>query len=59
MYRHDEEIQFMVPLYTPEGHDYQITVKAYKGDKMLEEYPCISVLGVEGTVLDDVRTRLR
>jgi hypothetical protein len=58
-YRHDEEIQFMVPLYTPEGSSYEITVRAYKGDKMLEQHPRISVMGVSGTVLDDFRTRLR
>jgi hypothetical protein len=58
-YRHDEKIQFMVPLYTPEGSNYEITVRAYKGDKMLEQHPRISVLGVSGTVLDDFRTRLR
>jgi hypothetical protein len=58
-YRHDEEIQFMVPLYTPEGNSYEITVRAYKGDKMLEQHPRISVMGVSGTVLDDFRTRLR
>jgi hypothetical protein len=59
MYRHDEKLQFMVPLYTPEGDGYEITVRAYKGDKMIEEHPRISVVGVQGTVLDDVRTRLR
>ncbi len=58
-YRHDEALQFMIPLYTPENRSYEITVRAYKGDKMLEEHPRISVVGVEGTVLDDFRTRLR
>lgn len=58
-YRHDEKIQFMIPLYTPENQSYEITVRAYKGDKKLEEHPRINVVGVKGTVLDDFRTRLR
>lgn len=58
-HRHDEKIQFMIPLYTPENQSYEITVRAYKGDKKLEEHPRINVVGVQGTVLDDFRTRLR
>jgi hypothetical protein len=58
-YVHVENLQFMIPLYTPDGTDYEITVRAYKGDKMLEQHPRISVVGVSGTVLDDFRTRLR
>lgn len=58
-YRHTETLQFMVPLYTPENAVYTITVRAYKGEKGLEEHPALSVVGVSGTVLDDVRTRLR
>ncbi|MBQ2802626.1 MAG: InlB B-repeat-containing protein [Lachnospiraceae bacterium] len=55
----EEKLQFMIPLYTPENENYQITVRAYKGDKKLEEYPSIALVAVEGSVLDDVRTRLR
>lgn len=58
-YRHVEEIQFMIPLYTPENTSYEITVRAYKGDRQMEDHPSLSVIGVSGTVLDDVRTRLR
>ncbi len=58
-YRHEEKLQFMIPLYAPENAGYVITVRAYKGDKRLEEHPSLSVIGVSGTVLDDVRTRLR
>lgn len=54
-----EQLQFMVPLYTPENHNLEITVRAYKGDKKLEDHPTISVIGVSGTVLDEFRTRLR
>ena len=35
------------------------TVRAYKGDKKLEDHPQISVIGVKGSVLEDLRTRLR
>ena len=30
-----EHLQFMVPLYTPENQNLEITVRAYKGDKKL------------------------
>lgn len=58
-YRQEETLQFMVPLRTPENGDFEITVKAYKGDKKLEEHPSLKTLSVDGSVLDDVRTRLR
>ena len=58
-YRIMESLQFMVPLYTPENEQLQITVRAYKGDKKLEDHPQISVIGVKGSVLEDLRTRLR
>lgn len=54
-----ENIQFMIPLYTPYLDDYRITVRAYRGDKHLEDYPKMDVVGVRGTVLDELRTRLR
>ena len=49
----------MIPLDTPENEKLEITVRAYKGDKKLEEHPAISVIGVLGTVLEELRTRLR
>ncbi len=58
-YRITESLQFMVPLYTPENEEFQITVRAYKGDRKLEDHPQISVIGVKGSVLEDLRTRLR
>ena len=58
-YRKTEELEFMVPLYTPENQIQEITVRAYKGDKRLEDHPTISVIGVSGNVLDELRTRLR
>ena len=59
MYRQEEEYGFMIPLYVPEDAAYKVTVRAYKGDKMLERYPELAVFGVHGTVLDELRTRLR
>lgn len=58
-YRHEENLQFMVPLGTPENACFTITVRAYKGDKKLEEHPSLSTVGVEGSVLGEIRTRLR
>lgn len=58
-YCQEEEIQFMIPLYTPSNTDYTVTVRAYKGNRLLEQYPELSVVEVSGTVLDDFRTRLR
>ena len=48
----------MIPLEAPEGI-FEITVRAYKGDKKLETHPAISTLEVNGSVLDELRTRLR
>jgi hypothetical protein len=58
-YRQEETYEFMIPLYVPQSTGYEVTVRAYKGDKMLEQHPALAVLGVEGTVLDELRTRLR
>ena len=58
-YRQEENLQFMVPLYTQENENLTITVRAYKEGKQLEDYPAISIIGIEGSVLDEIRTRLR
>lgn len=54
-----EEQQFMIPLYMEDNAHLEITVRAYKGGKQLEDHPEISVISVGGTVLDEIRTRLR
>lgn len=59
MYKQEESCEFMIPLYVPEKREYIITVRAYKGDRMLEAHPALAVLGVEGSVLSELRTRLR
>lgn len=58
-YLKQESIQFMIPLETPPNQRYTITVRAFKGNKMLEKHPAVSTVQVEGTVLDEFRTRLR
>lgn len=58
-YRKEEKLQFMIPLDTPGGRSYTVTVRAYKGDRMLEKHPEMEMLQVEGTVLTQFRTRLR
>ena len=37
----------------------RVSQNEYKGDKRLEDHPTISVIGVSGNVLDELRTRLR
>lgn len=58
-YRQDEQLVFMIPLEVPDSLNYTVTVRAYKGNKMIERYPALAVLGVRGSILDDIRTRLR
>lgn len=58
-YRQEEQLQFMVPLYVPDDGDYTITITAYKEDVSLEAYPELEVFRISGTVLDEIRTRLR
>lgn len=58
-YRQEESLQFMIPLYVPENENYTVIVRAYKGERKLEEHPALGVIGIQGTVLDEIRTRLR
>ncbi len=57
-YVEEEQIQFMIPLDTPVA-DYTITVRAYKDGKEIHDYPQLCTIGIEGTVLDELKTRLR
>lgn len=57
-YRKNEEILFMVPLREPEGVK-TILVKAYKGGRLVETEPEMVTFQVKGSVLDELRTRLR
>ncbi len=58
-YLQQETVQFMIPLGTPPNAQYTITIRAYKGEKRLEEYPTLSTVSVAGSVLEELRTRLR
>lgn len=58
-YVQEEKQQFMIPLHIPVDQCYSITVRAFKGEKKLEEHPAVGVIQVEGTILDEIRTRLR
>ncbi len=54
-----EELIFMVPLKLDEEADYTFTVKAFKDDREVQGEPQIAVIKVKGSVLDELRTRLR
>ncbi len=53
-----ETIQFMIPLHMPMG-EYEITVTAYRGEGMVQEFPVFWTLGEGESVLKEIRTRLR
>lgn len=59
LFKQEEELQFMIPLYTPPNEKYTITVRAYKGEAKLEEHPALGTISVEGSIIDELRTRLR
>jgi len=58
-YMEEEELIFMIPLYTPELDDYKIIVRAYKNGAKLEEYPRFSTIGMKGSVLNSLRKQLQ
>jgi hypothetical protein len=55
----EEWLRFTIPLDTPTGTSYIITVRAYKEGKQLERYPALCTIEVQGSILDELRTRLR
>ncbi|MBQ8823127.1 MAG: InlB B-repeat-containing protein [Lachnospiraceae bacterium] len=57
-YTKQEQLEFMIPLDFPEG-DYTVIVTGYKTGTMLEQSPEILHFTVRGSVLDELRTRLR
>ncbi|MDR0949101.1 MAG: hypothetical protein LBM69_06270, partial [Lachnospiraceae bacterium] len=58
-YVQNENLEFMVPLYMPDDGEFIISVKAYKDGKEINLFPSLNVIKVEGSVLDEIRTRLR
>lgn len=55
----EEILQFMVPIELEEEAEYRFVVKAFKGAHTLQVEPEIATIYVEGSVLDELRTRLR
>ena len=53
-----EMLEFAVPLHVQNG-TYQIEVQAFKGEKMISADPQLLTITVSGSVLDELRTRLR
>ena len=53
-----ESLEFMVPLKVSDG-ECTIVVQAYKGETMVEAKPQLLTITVWGSVLDEIRTRLR
>lgn len=58
-YKQQEIVEFQIPLYTPNDATYRITVRAYKDDKVVEALPNLNTIEIQGSILDDIRTRLR
>lgn len=58
-YVKEEKIRFMIPIGAVSNQEYTITVRAYKGDRKLEKHPSLSTITVEGSILEELRTRLR
>ena len=56
LYKTEEGIQFMIPLYDMKEDKYEITVRVHKGIHSLEKNMTIQVTG---TILDELRTGLR
>ena len=55
----EENLQFMVPLYTPPGEHYQVVITGYKSGTNLDKNPTVCTFMVTDSVLDELRTRLR
>lgn len=54
----EEELVFMIPLGTPVD-SYQITVRAFKKDARLEDYPKLGVIETQGNVLENIQKHLK
>jgi len=53
-----EEYVFVIPLYAPE-EGYEVIVKAYKNGTTLEERPKFNTVEITGSILDEIRVRIR
>ncbi|MBP5264622.1 MAG: hypothetical protein J6Z33_09655, partial [Lachnospiraceae bacterium] len=54
-----EELYFCIPLGLDEDGEFEIIVRAFKGERELTERPQLCTVKVRGTILDELRTRLR
>ena len=59
IYEAREELVFMIPLDLVEDGAYEVRVRAYKGLSTLEVKPQLCTINILGSVLDELRTRLR
>ncbi|MBQ6696746.1 MAG: InlB B-repeat-containing protein [Lachnospiraceae bacterium] len=57
-FRRKEEVPFVIPFTVPDG-EMQVLVKAYKAGTELEKKPVLLSIKVEGSILDELHTRLR
>ena len=57
-YLQTEKLQFMLPLTMQDG-TYTIQVRAYKNGTELESQPQFITIEVKGSILDELRTRVR
>lgn len=54
-----ERVQFMVPMEAEQNRQYQVEVYAYKEGMQVEHSPVSLTILVRGSILDELRTRLR
>ncbi|MCM1191539.1 MAG: InlB B-repeat-containing protein [Butyrivibrio sp.] len=59
LYRQEQAVQFMVPLYIPTDREYTLKVRAFRGDECLESSPVLYVTSEGGEIVSEFRTRLR
>lgn len=59
LYSQDIAVQFMVPLYISPDRQYTLKVRAFRGDKCLEDNPALYVTSEGGSILSEFRTCLR
>lgn len=59
IYMQESKVQFMVPLYIPAGREYNLKVRAFRGDNVLESNPALRIRSEGGNVLSEFHTRLR
>lgn len=59
LYEQQETVRFMVPLNISADKAYTVTVRAFKKGTVLEQHPAVITVQVKGSILDELRSRLR